>query len=152
MNTIIPAMPAEVAAAFSNLPTAAADRLIVVRRIAFTVAAKIPQTGGLHEYLAWGQPAYRPVHDGVGTAVRLGIHGNGSPAMFVHCGTSLLAEFRQVAGHLEFDGRRAVLLPAEGPLPENELHVMIEHAFTSKYRKNRWVSSKYVEVGDCNAR
>lgn len=134
------AVPVAVTAAISGLPAGIAGRLLAVRDIAFSVAAELPETGGLREYLAWGQPAYRPVRDGVGTAVRLGTLSDGRPAMLVHCGTSLIAAFRTVAGHLEFDGRRAVLLPADGPLPEGELRVMIELALTSKRGRGDRVS------------
>lgn len=127
-------MPNELAAAFAELPEGVTARLLEVREIILSVASELPELGGLREYLAWGQPSYRAERDGVGTSVRLWVHGDGGPAMFVHCGTSLISEFRAVVGHLVFDGKRAVLLPDSGPLPEDEVRVMVEMALTSKLR------------------
>lgn len=132
-----PEIPIEVAAAFAEFPAGVAARLVDVRDLVFSVAAELPATGGVRESLAWGQPSYRPERDGIGTSVRLGAHTTGRPALFVHCGTSLISEFRAVIGHLEFEGRRGLLLPVEGPLPERELRVAIELAFTAKRRRRQ---------------
>lgn len=125
----------EVRAAFAGLPEELASQLHEVRSIAFAVAEEIPETGGLHEYLAWGQPSLRPKREGVGTAIRLGVGAGGQAAMFVHCATSLISEYKIIAGHLMFEGKRAVLLPRSCAIPEPELRVMIELAFTSKLRQ-----------------
>lgn len=64
--------------------------------------------------------------------------GKGRPTRpFVHCGTTLISEYRTVVGHLDFDGKRAVLLPTAGPLPEGEIRLMVELALTSKLRRLR---------------
>jgi hypothetical protein len=128
-------MSPEVRAAFESWPPWAAQQLAVVRQIAYAVAEEIPETGGLREYLAWGQPSLRPRNDGVGTAIRLAIEHDDRPAMLVHCGTSLVSTFKMVAGHLEFQGKRAVLFARDRAIPEAELHVLIELAFTSKLRR-----------------
>ncbi|WP_411142819.1 hypothetical protein [Streptomyces sp. x-80] len=130
----VPALSPEVAAAFDGIGAPARGVLLSVRELIFTVAAELPGTGGVREYLAWGQPAYRPLRDGVGTAVRLGEHGPGTPALLVHCRTSLIQDFRSVAGHMEFSGRRAVLLGPGAPLPLAELRIMIELALSYRGR------------------
>lgn len=132
-----PAMPPEVRAAFESWPAGVAEQLATVRQIAYSVAEEIPETGGLREYLAWGQPSLRPRKAGVGTAIRLGLEQDDRPAMLVHCATSLISEFKTVAGHLEFQGKRAVLFSQDRAIPEAELHVLIELAFTAHLRKLR---------------
>ncbi|WP_162893208.1 DUF1801 domain-containing protein [Microbacterium halotolerans] len=109
--------------------------LLSVRALILTTAGALPRTGGVHEYLAWGQPTYRPRRDGVGTAVRLDEHSPGVPALLVSCRTSLIREFSTFAAHMEFDGRRAVLLDPTVPLPRAELGAMVELAFS--YREWR---------------
>lgn len=135
MHFAIPAMPDDVATAFGALPAGVAERLLAVRALAFSVADEIPETGGLREYTAWGAPSLRPSNDRVGTAIRLGLHSNGSPAMFVHCGTPLISEFRAVASDLSYEGTRAVLLSEQGSLPEAELRQLIELTFTHHLRR-----------------
>ena len=129
-----PALSPEVAAAFDGIGAPARRVLLSVRELIFTVAAELPGTGGVREYLAWGQPAYRPLRDGVGTAIRLGEQGPGRPALLVHCRTTLIQDFRSVAGQLEFSGRRAVLLSPEAPLPLAELRILIELALDYRGR------------------
>lgn len=55
--------------------------------------------------------------------------------MFVHCATPLISEFRAVAGHLAYEGKRAVLLPEDSCLPESELAHLIELTFTLYLRR-----------------
>ncbi|NDL59946.1 DUF1801 domain-containing protein [Phytoactinopolyspora mesophila] len=129
----------EVATAYGQLAAPVRDALLSVRELIFTTVMELPATGGVREYLAWGQPAYRPLRDGVGTAIRLGEHGPGVPALLVHCRTSLIQEFRSFAARMDFRGRRAVLLDPGGPLPLAELRIMIELAFSYHERRGGMV-------------
>lgn len=131
-----PAVRAEVAVAFEGFDAPAREVLLSVRNLIFAVAWELPEAGGVREYLAWGQPSYRPVRDGVGTAVRLGEHGTRMPALFVHCRTSLIEDFRRVTNTLEFSGGRAVLLDPVRPLPVAELRVVIEIALGYRGRRS----------------
>lgn len=132
-----PKMPEEVATVFDAMPAAVASRLVEIREVLFCVASELPETGGLREYLAWGQPSYRAMREGIGTSVRLAAHSSGRPAMYVHCGTSLISEYRAIVGHLRFDGKRAVLMPVTGPLPAAEVRIMAELALTMKRKRHR---------------
>lgn len=136
MSTPLPAMPEEVGAAFADFPDHVAERLAAVRALAFAVAGEIPEADGLREYLAWGEPSLRPVRERVGTAIRLGTTRDGTPAVFVHCGTPLIAESRATTSHLSYEGNRAVLIPDDGPLPEAELRDLIERTFTLQLRRH----------------
>ncbi|WP_129669465.1 DUF1801 domain-containing protein [Phytoactinopolyspora endophytica] len=135
VSSEVPALSPEMAAAYEQITPPVRDILLSVRDLIFTTATELPATGGVHEYLAWGQPAYRPLHDRVGTAIRLGECGPGAPALLVHCRTSLIQEFRSVVAHMEFSGRRAVLLDPAGALPLAELRIMIEIAFSYHDRR-----------------
>lgn len=75
------------------------------------------------------------MNDRIGSAIRLGVRRDGMPAMFVHCATPLISEFRAVAGHLAYEGKRAVLLPEDSCLPESELAHLIELTFTLYLRR-----------------
>ncbi|QIM18190.1 hypothetical protein G7066_05100 [Leucobacter coleopterorum] len=134
---LLAAMLPDIRAVFDGWPEWAADQLAEVRRIAYSVATEIPETGGLDEYLAWGQPSLRPRKPRVGTAIRLGVEHGERPAMLVHCATSLISEYKTVVGHLEFEGKRAVLFSRDEKLPDAEVRVMIELAFTSYLRRQR---------------
>jgi hypothetical protein len=128
-------MPDDVAAAFDAVTAGVAERLLAVRAIAYSVADGIPEAGGLREYTAWGEPALRPVNNKIGSSIRLGVQRDGVPAMFVHCGTPLVSEFRAAASHLSYEGKRAVLLAEDVPFPEADLERLIELAFTLHLRR-----------------
>lgn len=135
MGSATPATPEDVAAAFDAVPAGVAERLLAVRAIAYSVADGIVEAGGLREYTAWGEPTLRPVNNKIGSSIRLGVQRDGVPAMFVHCGTPLVSEFRAAASHLSYEGKRAVLLAEDVPFPEAELQHLIELAFTLHLRR-----------------
>lgn len=67
----------------------------------------------LEASVKWGQPSFalKPKR---GTAVRLGAHG-GRPALFVHCGTTLVEDWRLRMGvDADVEGARVVFIdPAD---------------------------------------
>ena len=98
--------------------------------------------GALEETLRWGEPSYLTSSTNSGTAVR--IHWKEKTpdkvCLFVNCQTDLLERYRSLeAPLLEFEGKRAVLIPLEGPLPRESLGTMVEMAFT--YRKTFRIKS-----------
>lgn len=82
------------------------DRLrVLIRR----VATDDPRIGSVREETAWGQPSFRTPHKGVGTAVRLGVGRDGAPYLYVHCQTTLIADFRDRWGDdFCYDGNRGL--------------------------------------------
>lgn len=94
--------------------------------------------GPIEEALRWGEPSYLTTETKSGTTVR--IHWKPRRpdrcAMYVHCQTSLVAQYRLRHGDvLEFEGDRAVLFAVDKPLPKRALRDCIALALTYHRRK-----------------
>ena len=127
------AMPADVAAAFAAFAEGPRARLMTVRRLIFEVAQATDGVGPLTETLKWGEPAYLTQASRAGSTIRLGVkRGRGGRcAVYFNCKTSLVGTFRTLfAGELDFEGDRAVLFEADGPVPEAPLAVCVGMALT----------------------
>ncbi|MEQ9814812.1 MAG: DUF1801 domain-containing protein [Azospirillaceae bacterium] len=129
-----------VAAAFAAFAPPLGDLLRAVRRLILDTAATTDGVGRLVETVKWGQPAYLTAAPKSGSTIRLGeapgLPGQG--ALFVHCQTSLVEAFRRhYPDRFAYQGSRAVVLPAEGPLPSAELAHMIALALTYHRWKDR---------------
>ncbi len=125
--------PAAVAVAYDSFPTDTRARLLNIRDLIFDIAGSDPRIGALTETLKWGQPAYLTHHPKSGTTIRLGEHNQfpGHCALFVHCQTSLVGQWRDLyTGELKFDGNRAILFDAGKPLPGDPLRHCIAMALT----------------------
>lgn len=128
-------MPAEVTAVFSAVPQPARETLLDLRELIADAAAATNVTP-ITETLKWGEPAYIPPAK-TGTAVRLGW----KPAtpdtvrLLVNCRTSLVEQWREHYGDtLDFEGRRALVLPAAGPIPTEAIRHCIALALTYRRR------------------
>lgn len=122
-----------VAEAFAALPPEARTRLLELRALIFEVAAATPGVGRLTEALRWGEPSYLTAETKSGTTVR--IHWKQKRpdrcALYVHCQTSLVSEYRARHGdQLEYDGDRAVLFDVSKPLPRHPLTDCVRLALT----------------------
>jgi hypothetical protein len=127
------AMPADVAAAFTAFAEGPRERLMAVRRLIFQVAGASEGVGPLTETLKWGEPAYLTQASKTGSTIRLGVkRGKGGRcAVYFNCKTSLVGTFRTLFGDdLDFEGDRAVLFDADGPVPEAPLAVCLGMALT----------------------
>lgn len=128
----------EVAEAFAELPSGPRQQLLQLRSLIFATAAETPGVGPLEEALRWGEPSYLTTETKSGTTIR--IHWKPRRpdrcAMYVHCQTSLVAQYRLRHGDvLEFEGDRAVLLAVDEPLPKRALRDCIALALTYHRRK-----------------
>jgi hypothetical protein len=136
--TETPPAPPDLAAIFESLPEPVRACLLTLRRLIFEVAASTPGVGRLEETLRWGEPAFLTSESQSGSTIRIGpIRGepNGG-ALFVHCQTDLIQTFRQhYPDQLRYGGKRAILLTADRPLPEQALRHCIALALTYKLRK-----------------
>lgn len=142
------AMPALVGEAFGEFPAEVRKRLLRVRAMIFSVAAKTEGVGPLTETLKWGEPAYLTEASRSGSTIRLGwpkAHPSHA-AIYFNCNTSLVATFREIfADRLEFSGNRAILLPMDKPLPDDALALCISMALTYKKERPRpraWTRSR----------
>lgn len=119
-------------AAFEAFPETYQQPLRDLRQLILETAEDDPRVGTLQETLKWGQPSWLPVRPCVGTTIRLGTDRSGAHlALFFHCQTSVIRDFRSGPGKdMRFDGNRAILLDPENPLPRDLLRLPIRHALT----------------------
>ncbi|MEQ8709453.1 MAG: hypothetical protein RIC36_10710 [Rhodospirillales bacterium] len=130
-------MDPDIRTAFDQMPPEILPSALHIRDLIRETARTLPETGGVTECLKWGQPAWLPVRKAVGTTVRIGAD-NGCLAVYVHCQTGLIEEFRQHYGDkFRFAGSRALLIDGSGPLPDRELAHCIALALTYHARKKQ---------------
>ncbi len=123
-----------VQAALDALPDHLRPTLLALRDLILETVADLPRTHPLLETLKWGQPSYLPQRPRVGSTIRLGATKDGShAALFFHCQTSIISDFRAGPGadaDLGYDGNRAILLDPARDLPRDLLRLPIRHALT----------------------
>ena len=96
----------------------------------------MPDIGALTEALRWGQPAYLTLASGAGSTLRVGLPKSGGFALFAHCQTSLIADFKALAGaECRVEGNRAVLFRTAGDLRPDLLGLLIRRALRWHWRQ-----------------
>ena len=120
-----------VQAAFDAYGPQERDALMSLRALIFEVANATPGVGSVQETLKWGQPAYLTPQTKSGTTIRLGAPKSGGVALYTHCQTSVISDFRSLfPARFSFDGNRAVVFP-DGHLPPLEqLEPLVRMALT----------------------
>ena len=129
-----------VAAAFKAYAPNVRTRLMALRETIFEVAAATPGVGALTEALKWGQPSYLTRETGAGTTVRIDRlkGGGGGYAIYFHCQSGLVGQFRQLyPDTFAFEGERALYFHAQERIPDRELRHCIALALTHHLRKKR---------------
>ena len=125
-----------VGAAFAAFPEPARQGLLALRALVLQVAADTPEAGRIEEALRWGQPAYLTPETKSGSTLRLGIPRAGGFAIFAHCQTSLIADFRDVVGdRFRYEGNRAVVFTAPEQNDVAALSMLIRRALTWHLRR-----------------
>lgn len=125
-----------VAAAFAAFPDAARPHLLALRGLIFDTAADTPGVGALQEVLKWGQPAYLTAQTKSGSTIRLGVPKSGGVAIYTHCQTTLISDFRAILPDaFRYEGNRAILLDTGEALQEDRLRMFIASALTYHLRK-----------------
>jgi len=131
MTPTPPFASTDVAAAFAQLPEAARPGLMELRRLIFAVAADTPGVGPVQETLKWGQPAYLTPETRAGSTIRLGVPKSGGYAIFAHCQTTIIADFRALFGpDFTYDGNRAVIFDTSVTPDLDKLRLLISSALT----------------------
>jgi len=135
----MPAMPADVDAAFAAFPAKARDRLIRTRDLVFAVAEATDGVGPVTETLKWGEPSYLTRETGSGSTIRLALDTvSGDPAVHFICHTKLVDAFRALyPTALRYVGNRSILLGAGDATDEAALRHCIALALTYHVRKKR---------------
>jgi len=128
---IVSELSQEVAMAFEAIDQEARRPLMEVRDLIFELAASAKAVGALSETLKWGQPSYLTARPKTGTTIRLGQGKCGGAAMFFHCQTTLVAEFRDLfADEFTFEGNRAVILKRDEAFPTEAVRACLMRALT----------------------
>jgi len=123
----------EVIAAFERFPLPLRERLLTLRGLILRAAVETPSVGPLIETLKWGQPAYLPKKPRVGSTVRIGVSKTApvTAMLFFHCQTRLIETFDHLYSDVfEFEGNRAILVPLDKPVPEDEIRHCVSLALS----------------------
>ena len=128
-----PPIPETITQALARYPEPVQHRLLTIRELIFTIAAQTNGVGSLTETLKWGEPAYLTEASRSGSTIRLGMVRSAPDkcAVLFNCQTTLIDTFRaHFADDFTFDGNRALLLAAAGPLPATPLALCLRAALT----------------------
>lgn len=103
----------DVAMTFGGFDSTVQPVLLALRDLIFETARNDPQIGPIEEALRWGQPAYLTPVTKSGTTLRLGQSRTGTPALFVHCQTSLVSDYKVAfPNRSDTQDKRAMLVPS----------------------------------------
>ncbi len=120
-----------VAAVFESFPTPKREGLLALRDLIFETAAETPGVGALEETLKWGQPAYLTPKTKSGSTIRLGLPKQGGFALYAHCQTTIIPDFRSLfPDEFQYEGNRAVHFKEGTSLPLDPLRLLIRSALT----------------------
>jgi hypothetical protein len=110
-----------------------------LRALVLETAEQTDGVGRLTETVKWGQPSYLTEETGSGTTVRIDrLKAGDSYAIFFHCQSGLVDEFRQLyPDTFRFEGSRAIVFEATEAVPTRELGHCIALALTHHARKRR---------------
>ncbi|MEO1238191.1 MAG: DUF1801 domain-containing protein [Pseudomonadota bacterium] len=101
------------------------------RALIFQTASETNGVGPLTETLKWGQPSYLTEVTKSGTTIRLAARKPDGWGLYVHCQTSVMADFRAaVPNTFVFDGNRGVVFDDAPTQNEDALRVLIHGALT----------------------
>ena len=138
--TVTAAHPAfcdqQVSTFFDLLDAESRRSLMEIRSLIFAEAASLPDPADVEESLKWGEPSYRLAGRNRGKAVRINRHksGMGKIALFFHCRTGLVEQFREQLGDsVAFEGNRAVVLQGGPLLDTGIVRHLVHQAFS--YRR-----------------
>ncbi|MCA5012010.1 MULTISPECIES: DUF1801 domain-containing protein [unclassified Enterococcus] len=121
----------QVAAVFEQYPEVIRLSLLELRALIFEVGEATSGVGEIEESLKWHQPTYSTIQTKSGTPIRLDRFGETKVALFFHCQTTVIEEFRALfSKELEFSKNRAIVLDPAKELPLDELAFCIQRALT----------------------
>ena len=121
--------------AFAAFPSEAQEGLLRLRTLIFDIAARTDGVGRLEETLKWGQPAYLTLETKSGTTIRLGCPKAGGFAIYVHCQTSIVSDFRTLfPNDFDYEGNRAIQFATANDLRVEKLELFITSALTYHQR------------------
>ncbi len=120
-----------VRSAFDAFPDDARASLMAMRDLIFDVAETTEGVGRLEETLKWGQPAYLTPETKSGSTIRLGAPKDGGAALYAHCQTTIIPDFRGAfPDTFTYEGNRAVRFGPGDDLQPTALTLLIKSALT----------------------
>lgn len=134
----VPPPPAYIQGAIADYPDVQKSKLLRLRHLIFETAAETDGVGQLTETLKWGQPSYLTEDTKSGSTIRIDrVKGSETQiALFVHCQTNLISQFKDYCGgSLMYDGKRALVFDADKKLPEKSVRLCIGLALTYHLNK-----------------
>ena len=130
-TTVKDTLPHLALQAFGGYPTETQTMLLEVREMILAVNKSDPEIGQLLEALRWGELSFITEKPSTGSIIRLALTRSGKPAVFFHCGTSLIETFRVQYSHIfDFEDNRAMILR----LPVEETAVELCHCIKQALR------------------
>ena len=130
----------EVAAAFDAVPPKLRRKLLALRKLILETAAATEGVGEIEETLKWGEPAYLTSETKSGSTIRIDWKARDPDryAMYFHCQTPLVADFRERFGDvLRCEGNRSIVFEKDEAVPARELSACIAAALTYHWKKKR---------------
>jgi len=122
---------ADVHAVFNSYPTQERNGLLILRSLIFQIAHETPKIGKLDEVLRWNQPAYITAERKSGSTLRLGLPKTGGFALYAHCQSSIIPNFREAfPNDFSYEGNRAIHFFEEESIQPEKLCMLIRHALT----------------------
>ncbi|CUJ84889.1 hypothetical protein PH7735_00423 [Shimia thalassica] len=121
----------DVKAAFDRFPDPERVGFMALREMIFETAIETPEAGTIEETLKWGQPSYLTPVTKSGSTVRLGVPKTGGLAMYTHCQTTLISDFKTLFPEdFTFDGNRGVVFESGRTTFDDRLRLLIKSALT----------------------
>jgi hypothetical protein len=118
---------------FNAYPANIKKKLLELRALIFQVAQDEKAIGLLEETLRWGQPSYITSVTKSGSTIRIDQYKKSLDhyAIYFHCQTSLVENFRFMFGDLlEYEGNRALIFNVKKPIPKKIVSQCIKIALT----------------------
>ena len=129
----------DVEAMFASFPEPARTGLLTLRSLIFETAETTLNVGALEETLKWGQPAYLTPETKSGSTIRLGLPKQGGFAIYVHCQTTILPDFRNMfPDDFVYEGNRAIHFKDGRALAPEKLRLLIQTALTYHLKRREW--------------
>ncbi|MEP0941356.1 MAG: DUF1801 domain-containing protein [Rhizobiaceae bacterium] len=129
-------LPDNVSAVLDGYERPLRNQLLTCRDLIFQVAADHHAIGPLTETLKWGQPSYLTDTTGAGTTLRLGANSNQRVALYVHCATDLIEQFKTIyPAAFHYEGKRALVVKGTIEPVVEELRHCMALALTYKLRR-----------------
>ena len=131
IKTDFPFADPNVETIFAAFPGETLSGLMVLRELIFNTARKTNGVGKLHETLKWNQPAYLTPETKSGSTIRLGLPKEGGFALYTHCQTTIISDFRHIfPDDFTYEGNRAIRFMSADEIPDGPLEMLIRSALT----------------------